>query len=462
MSMSVGGLVSGLDTSTLISQLIQAEGAPQAALKTRLSVANASAAAYRSVNTRFDALRTAAEALGKAGTWTATKASSTAPSVGVATDSTATAGSLTFTVEKLATAHTVLNQNTGTWASGTSAYGAASIEVFDKLGVSKGAPIAIGDADGDGVSTVADAAAAINASSYGLSATVVQVSPTEVALQVTSKTTGADDAFSFTGAGTFTINTQGQNAELKVGTTNPYTVTSDTNSFTGLMPGVTITASAEQKPTPVTVTVAADPDAVAAKVQALVDAANSALSGIKANTDPKGGAASTLKGDSALRTMSGRVLDAASFAVGSDGSPAVAGIELNRDGTIAFDKTTFLAALAADPAKVQRLLAGGPAGAGPDATTGTADDTVPGVGQKLLDIAKAATDSTTGTLTLLAQGRDNLATDIRSKIEAWDVRLLKRKEMLTRQFTAMETALSALQNQSSWLAGQISSLPRSS
>jgi flagellar hook-associated protein 2 len=31
--------------------------------------------------------------------------------------------------------------------------------------------------------------------------------------------------------------------------------------------------------------------------------------------------------------------------------------------------------------------------------------------------------------------------------------------MLTRQFSAMETALSSLKNQSTWLAGQINSLP---
>ena len=32
--------------------------------------------------------------------------------------------------------------------------------------------------------------------------------------------------------------------------------------------------------------------------------------------------------------------------------------------------------------------------------------------------------------------------------DAWDLRLAKRKETLTRQFTAMETALSSLKNQS--------------
>jgi len=45
------------------------------------------------------------------------------------------------------------------------------------------------------------------------------------------------------------------------------------------------------------------------------------------------------------------------------------------------------------------------------------------------------------------------------RIAAWDVRLAKRKEMLNRQFTGMETALSSLRNQSTWLAGQINSLP---
>ena len=45
------------------------------------------------------------------------------------------------------------------------------------------------------------------------------------------------------------------------------------------------------------------------------------------------------------------------------------------------------------------------------------------------------------------------------QVDAWDLRLVKRKETLTRQFTAMETALSSLRNQSTWLAGQINGLP---
>ena len=75
---------------------------------------------------------------------------------------------------------------------------------------------------------------------------------------------------------------------------------------------------------------------------------------------------------------------------------------------------------------------------------------------------RPASDATTGTLVALANGQDSLVKDIQDRIDAWDLRLAKRKETLTRQFTAMETALSSLKNQSTWLAGQINSLPSSS
>ena len=79
--------------------------------------------------------------------------------------------------------------------------------------------------------------------------------------------------------------------------------------------------------------------------------------------------------------------------------------------------------------------------------------------ERLLDVAKSASDSATGSLVKLAEGQESTLKDIQDRIEAWDLRLAKRKETLTRQFTAMETALSSLRNQSTWLAGQINSLP---
>ncbi len=45
-------------------------------------------------------------------------------------------------------------------------------------------------------------------------------------------------------------------------------------------------------------------------------------------------------------------------------------------------------------------------------------------------------------------------------IADWDVRLEQRRTSLERQYGALEVALGKLQSQSSWLAGQISSLPQ--
>ena len=63
MSMSVDGLISGMDTTSLIQQLLQVEAGQQSALKTRLTTTQTAASAYRTVNTTFAAVRAAAEAL---------------------------------------------------------------------------------------------------------------------------------------------------------------------------------------------------------------------------------------------------------------------------------------------------------------------------------------------------------------------------------------------------------------
>jgi flagellar hook-associated protein 2 len=462
MSMSVDGLVSGMDTTALINQLIQAEAGPQTALKTKLSASQTSASAYRTVNTTFAAVRAAAENLLKADNWSATKATSSATSVAISTTSTAASGSLSFTVEKTARAHSVLNRNAGTWTSASSAYGASSITVQDKDGTAKTPAIAITDTNSDGTLSLSEAASAINADTkHGLTAAVVQLSSTEFALQVTSKTTGAASEFKLSGSGTYTVPTQGRDAELKVGESlEAYTVTSPTNTFTGLMPGATITVSKAETASPVTLTVAANPDAVASNVQTLVDAVNSALSTVKTYTSNAKGSTAALKGDYDVSQLSGQLLDAVAFAIGNDGSPAKVGFSLTRDGKITFDRAKFVTALTDTPELAQRMVGGVAAGTGTDGVVGTVDDVVPsGIAGRLLAVAKGASDSTTGSLLKLAEGQDSMAEDIKDRIAAWDLRLASRKELLTRQFSAMETALSSLKNQSSWLAGQINSLP---
>jgi flagellar hook-associated protein 2 len=462
-----------MDTGSLIAQLIQAEAGPQTALQARVKTTTTSASAYRTVNTTFLAVSAAAEAALKPESWSPIKAFSSNSSVAVSPSAGASSSSLSFTVKQLAASHAVMNRNTtaGDWTSSGSLYGATSITVSDENNVALSPPISIG-----GTGTLADAAAAINASSYGLNASVVQISTGEAALRIAAKDTGLASKFSLTGAGTFTTNTDAADATIVLGTPgtpSAIEVSSSTNTFTSVMAGATFTVS--KKDETATLTVASDPDAVAAKVQALVDALNSAVKTTRDYTSNAPGSTATLKGDFAVSSLGGRLMDAVSFpvpgavpvpatattaATTKDGFPSAVGFTVAKDGkSIVFDKTKFLAALKDDPALAQRIVGGTAAGPGEDGEAGTLDDVkATGIAGRLLQVAKAASDSTNGSLVALANGQDSLIKDYKDQIAAWDLRLAKRKEMLTRQFTGMETALSSLRNQSTWLAGQINQL----
>lgn len=451
MTMSINtGLASGIDTGTMVSQLIQLEAAPQNALKTRLSNTQTTASAYRTVNSALAALSTAAEALTKAESWSSTKASSSAGSVTVATTATATPGSLTFTVAQVAT--TAASVSTGRWATTTEAANLGTLDFRSSVdGTAKGT-VAL-----DGTESLAEVAAKINGTAdLGVVASTVQIAPGQFALQLTAKASGEAAGFTLAGGAPFSATIAGQDAQLKVGTdtatTSSYTIRSATNTFTGVLPGATFAVTKEET-TPVTVSVVADPDGLATKVSGLVDAVNNALSTIATYTNNTPGSRAALRGEYAVTSIGGQLLDAVIGAVGDAGSAAQIGIQSTRDGRLTFDKEKFTAALAATPDLAQRLVGG----------TGVPGDpgSVTGIAGRIREVATTASDATTGTLSSLAKGQDSLARDIQDRIAAWDLRLAKRKATLTRQFTAMETALSSLNNQSNWLAGQLGSLPKS-
>ncbi len=446
--MTVDGMISGLDTTGLINSLVKAEGAPQAQLKTRLSSTTAAANAYRSINTRFDSVRTAAAALTKPDVWTTAKASTSTAGVVASVGSAPQTGRLVVNVTAVAATHSMASKDR--WAGLDQPAEVTSLDI--RIGTTTTSiPIPAG-------ATLSDAVKAINDSGVKVAASTVQVAPGQYALLLNAEQSGAAASFDVTasaGSGVaagFSTTGQGADAKLTIGTTaDALEVASPTNTFVGLMDGLTVTVSKPE--TGVAIDVTADPEAVAAKVRSLVDAVNSALDGIKTYTSATGGPTAVLKGDSGLMTLAGRLLNAVSYAVGTAGSPAAGGLQLRKDGTATFDSAKFVEQLKADPALVQQLFTGAPA----EGETAA----VPGVVERVLELATAATDTTTGTLTMLAKGRDSLAKDIQARIEAWDVRLAQRKETLTRQFTAMETALSSMKNQSTWLAGQLNSLSSS-
>ena len=470
MSMSVDGLVSGMDTTNLIAQLLQAEAAPQTQLKVKLAAAQTEASGYRTVNNAFAAVRAAAEALSANNLSAARKVSSSVATVTASAGTTAIDGSaLTFTVTGLASRQTVISNTQ--WGSltgdartdkdGDPAEPAWPLEIRKADGTTKTVTIA---AD----ATLADAVKAINDAKAGVQASAVKVADGTYRLQVTGSATGTANAFELKSAtetdadgnvgSAFTRTSTAANAVIDLGA--GITAESSTNTFADLLGGVSVTVS-KLESDPVTVAVSQDAEGVATKMQALVDSVNTAMNTVRTYTSNAPGSTATLKGDFNLTSLNGLLQQAVYAAVG-DESPSLVGLQLTKDGkNIAFDKGKFTTALKETPELAQRIVAGRAAGPGVDGISGNNDDVtaLTGVAARLLQVAKNASDSTTGSIVALAKGKDTIAADIKNRIEAWDTRLARRKETLTRQFTAMETALSSLRNQSTWLAGQINSLP---
>ena len=151
-----------------------------------------------------------------------------------------------------------------------------------------------------------------------------------------------------------------------------------------------------------------------------------------------------LRGDGTVRQLRNNLLS--SVFPGGTTSLAAYGIQTTRSGRLELDEATFKEAFAADP-------------------TGTADMFTPdgnGFAARVAAVATTASDATDGTLTAAITGRSSGIDRMEDSIEEWDRRLALRRTTLERQFTALETAMSQMTSQSSWLAGQIASLPSSS
>ncbi|HEU5449658.1 MAG TPA: flagellar filament capping protein FliD, partial [Acidimicrobiia bacterium] len=353
---SIDGLVSGLDTTTIISQLMSLERAPQNRLKTQKTTISGEIAIYQTLNAKFSALAAKAQELARPAGWAAMLATSSSTAVTATATSSASAGQLSFTVQQLARAEAVASSGTVASTAVIVATGPVTVQVGTET-------VNIDPGNGS-LSALVDA---INASGAGISAAAVKVGTAGYRLQISSTTTGAgsdivvDNTNLSASLGSFATVQEGRDAVIRIGEgAGAYDVSSPTDSINDLLPGVSVQLLEADPGKTVTVTVARDANSIADKVSALVDAANAALSAIASNStyDPETRKAGLLLADGNARRLADQVYSAISSLVpgSSIGSAGGVGISLGKDGTVAFDRNKFLAAYAADPAAVARLF----------------------------------------------------------------------------------------------------------
>jgi flagellar hook-associated protein 2 len=335
---TISGAVSGLDTATLINSLVSVQANQQTLLSQQQAKVQKTADAFSSLVTALGTLSTQATDLAHTTAWKGTTASSSSTGVSV-TATGSKAGSLTFNVKAVAAAHTLVSSEAVTGLTTTVAAGALTLTRADGTTAS----ISIGSG------SLTDVVAGINGADVGLVAAPVQTAANTYRLQVASTSTGAGSSFTLTGLTGFTgtdVLTQGADATLHLGaTTSGYDVTSTTNTFDSLVPGMSFTVTKPEDN--VTVSAKVDGSTIADKVNTLVNTANSILNSITTNTayNATTKAAGPLTGESSVRSLQQNILSA----VGLADAP---GVDLTRDGHLSFTRDTFLTAFTADPAKV--------------------------------------------------------------------------------------------------------------
>ncbi|RDV45976.1 hypothetical protein DOE76_05880 [Leifsonia sp. ku-ls] len=460
MGMAIDGLISGLKTTDLIDSLMQAEAVPQTLLKNKVTDSTNFITAMQALNSKLAALSDSAAKLALPTGTDLHTASSSSTSVTATAGPGAVDGTIDFTVDRLAQSQVMVTGPLTQWPDQppTLTFVAADGTMTQVTATS---------------SSLADVAAAINKAGVGVSATQVAAGLDPATgqqlyrLQLSSTKTGAAAAFTayrgtpadvsagtatnlLSDAGAAQVR-QAQDAQLTLwaGTGAAQTVTSATNTFSDVLPGVTVTATAAST-TPVTLTVARDDKSISDAAKSLVTSVNDILSFISAkqavstSTDTAGGTvvtAGVFTGESVTRDVNQKMVDSIIAPINGV-SPSTYGISITRDGAVTFDPDAFSKAMAADPETVKAAVAT--------------------IAQRVADAAKGASDTYTGSVSLKIQGEQATVKSLNDQITDWDTRLSDRRSALEKTYANLEVQLQQLQSQSSWLTGQLSSLPSAS
>ena len=434
MGISLDGLASGLDTTALISSIMQAEALPQTLLKNKSYDVQSMVSALQGLNSKVAALATQATAAAKPGALDLYSATTSSDKVVATTTAAAKAGSIDFQVDQLAQTQVTVSNKVVGWP-----YTTMTI-------VSGGKTFTITPL----TSSLDDVVNSVNAAGAGIVASKVAVGGGEYRLQFTAAKSGEAGAFTISDAGTtFADVKAAQDAQITLWPTGGSTaqpVKSSTNTFTDVLPGVTLTAK-EATAAPVTLTVARDDAGITKLASDLVDGVNGIFSYVASrsavstttNTSGTTTSAGLFAGDSTVRSVNQNILSAASLPVGTPPtSPSEIGISITKTGTMEFDATKFAAALAKDPA-------------------GTAAK-VQEIAGRIATAATSASDKYNGTLTTTITGQQSEVRDLANRISDWDTRLASRKATLQRTYSGLEVALSNMKAQQTWLSSQLAGL----
>lgn len=431
-TISFGGIGSGIDVEGIVTGLTKASSGQLNRLQSRASETSSAASTISEISGMLSSLETAVRALDEATETKTYSASSSSSAVAVSATGAAQPGVYSVSVESLASQARVYSNAVDDSGAGMGLTGTLSLDIAGESH----------DFELTSETTLDQLVSSINESGLRLAATTFY-DGSQRRMVVTGLDKGADNVLTIDesdlvdGEGAAAdlglnlagnIKSTGDNAVAYI---DGFRVESASNQIVGSIPGVTLALTAETTEEQ-TITVDADPDALKAKLDAVVSAYNKVNSKIHFTSGYGDIKASNqqLAGDSALRSVTNRLSSALMTSVDTGtnyNTLASIGLSVGRDGSLSLDGSKLEAALAADPASVTQVLSG----------TSTSD----GAMDVLRDLADSFTETGTGLLTSRKSMLNDRAKDLTERADREQTRLDRYAEQLRKQFSSVEGSI---------------------
>ncbi|MEE9391612.1 MAG: flagellar filament capping protein FliD [Planctomycetota bacterium] len=434
-----GGLATGLDTNTIIEQLVLLESRPLARLENRRQSFVDKQSQFSQFKSKLSALNDAIKDLSRSSELSLYETNSSDETIArVEAGSGATSGNFELEVTSLARARSVYFATAFSDAD-TADVGAGQVD-FTVDGVSSSVTIDNGD-------TLNDVRDKINDADLGVQASIVN-DGTGYNLVFTAEETGVENSFTvdqinFANAGGLSEVEliAAEDAQFSI---NNLAITSSTNQIEDAIEGLTINLESAAPGQSVEISVTRDDDAIAEKLDDFISSYNDVLDYIDAQDD---------RNDISLRGIKRSLQNA--FRESFDSGDGFAfeglsqiGIETNATGRAELNREVLDEALSQDFSGFQDFFGG--IDGGEDGLAGVFDNVLNG---DTLAGTSGILSAATGTLALRQKSLGDRIRGLDSRIERQEARLVKYEERQTLKFAALEQLTAQLQAQGAALGG---------
>jgi flagellar hook-associated protein 2 len=466
---SIGGLATGLDTNSIITQLMNLERVPEQFLQTQQKKNTSKISEYQKIEDALASLQTVVQGFNTPETFSSVKSTVANESLLTATPtSAATPG--THTVQVISLAKNQRQVSTGVASNTSLIFNTGTFTIDDGAGNITTVSLAEGQNSLQGI------ASSINSSGANASASIIN-DGTNYRLVVTGKDT-KNYTLVFSGLDNLPAGGTGSLTPTLLGSGDPtyqagadaqlvvdgVSMTKKSNTITDAIQGVTLDLLTEGSSTSLSVT--NDTDAITQKLNNFISAYNKVITLINSESSYNANSktAGVLSGDSTIQTIQQQLRSlltaTVSGATGNFKSLSSLGIKSDsKTGTLSIDSTKLSDALNNHYSDVVDYFTHN---SGSYATLPTNQYGMAIQFDKIIDtmvhpyVADGMPDN--GIIEVRKKGLTKTNSDIDKQIDALEERITQMQTNLQNQFNSMETLVSSLQTQGNTLLNYLSSL----